>query len=323
MSKMRKHWKLIAGVGLLLALTLVIAGCAGPAGPAGAAGTDAAATCSQCHNDTTLIVSKSLQAAQQGHMTGTSYLRASSSSCAGCHSGEGMTAMVAAGIGPNDVEVGVTNPTPATCRTCHQIHTTYTDADWALVDVPPVEMLMSDEIYDSGDGNLCATCHRARRGMDDYDVGVGTEFTVTSSHMGPHHGSEPDMFLGVGAYGISDSVSIHYTLVENGCPTCHVVDGNHTLEPDVDGCTSCHADLDTFDRNGVQTEVEELFAHLGELLEATGLLHDGHPVNEAVGTVAEGGALWNYLYVYEDGSMGIHNPGYTKNMLKSAIAALE
>ena len=239
--------------------------------------------------------------------------------------------MIAAGQQPGDVETAPVNPSPVDCRTCHQIHVTYTDADWALVDVPAPQLLMVEgETFDRGDGNLCATCHRARRGADYYDVGVGTEFTVTSSHMGPHHGAEPEMLMGVGAVGISDSVSVHYTLVEDGCPTCHIgPSDSHTFEPTLEGCQSCHADLDTFDRNGVQTDIEALYHELGELVEAAGLVHldeeDGmyHPVQDAVGTVAEGEAMWNLLFVQEDGSMGIHNPSYTENMLEYALGLLE
>ena len=328
MNKMRRHWKLLVGFGVLLGLMLVVAGCAGEAGsagPAGADGMDAAATCSQCHNDTTLIVSKSLQSAQQGHMTGTATAYAGSrASCTGCHSSEGMTAMVAAGLMPDDMEEAPANPSNPNCRTCHEIHTTYTDADWAIEATDPVQMLMSDAIFDRGNGNLCATCHRGRRSQEDVDFSVG----VDSTHWGMHHGSEPDMLLGEGAYGVSDSVSVHYTLVENGCPTCHVADGNHTLNPSLAGCQSCHADLDTFDRNGVQTEVTELFEELGALLEAKGLAHFDEEAGEwhpavGMGTEAEIGAAWNFMFVLEDGSMGVHNPGYTKAMLESAIATLE
>ncbi len=332
MNKMRKHWKLIAGVGLLLTLTLVIAGCAGPAGPAGADGSDAAASCSQCHDDTDLVPGKQAAVALSGHMTDGAYLYAGGrAGCTGCHSSEGMTAMIAAGIGPDDVETAPVNPSPPDCRTCHNIHTTNTDADWALSTTAPVELLLVEgEVYDQGDGNLCATCHIARRGPAYYEIGVGTEFTVSSSHMGPHHGAEPEMLLGVGAVGISDSVSIHYTLVDDGCPTCHVgPSDSHTFVATLEGCTDCHADLDTFDRNDVQTELEVLYHELGELLETAGLVHlddeDGmyHPVQDAVGTVAEGQAMWNLLFYQEDGSAGIHNPAYAENMLEYALGLLE
>jgi hypothetical protein len=270
------------------------------------------------------MTSKITASAMQGHQTGTSWTYAGGrATCTGCHSSQGMTEMVALGIMPDDMTSAPVNPVYPDCRTCHEIHTTYTDADWALTTTAPVQLLMSDAMYDQGDGNLCATCHRARRSIEAVDFSAG----ITSSHWGMHHGSEPDMLVGKGAYGVSDSASVHYTLVENGCPTCHVAEGNHTLSASLAGCTDCHADLDTLDRNGVQTEVEELVAELGEILEAKHLMHfDGeawHPVSGGTGTEAEIGAAWNMMYVLEDGSMGIHNPGYTKNMLKAAIAVFD
>jgi hypothetical protein len=86
----------------------------------------------------------------------------------------------------------------------------------------------------------------------------------------------------------------------------------------------CHLDAEDFDINGVQTEVEALIAQVGELLVAKGLLdEEGHPV---VGDypAAEASALWNYIFiVFEDGSLGVHNPGYTKALLEAALVALQ
>jgi hypothetical protein len=63
---------------------------------------------------------------------------------------------------------------------------------------------------------------------------------------------------------------------------------------------------------------------LGELLVAKVLLdEEGHPV---VGTypTAEASALWNYIMLeIEDGSLGVHNPDYTKALLEASVAALQ
>jgi hypothetical protein len=70
---------------------------------------------------------------------------------------------VAAGQNFSQVEIGDANPTHQDCRTCHQIHTTYTGADWALETDAPVVMVTSGATFDGGSGNLCANCHQARR----------------------------------------------------------------------------------------------------------------------------------------------------------------
>jgi hypothetical protein len=114
-------------------------------------------------------------------------------------------------------------------------------------------------------------------------------------------------------------------LVRDTCVTCHIgEDMNHDFEPDVSACQSCHSDAEDFDIEGVQTETKALIAELGELLEAKGLLdEEGEPV---VGTypAAQASALWNYIFIaIEDGSFGVHNPGYTKSLLEASIAALQ
>jgi hypothetical protein len=136
------------------------------------------------------------------------------------------------------------------------------------------------------------------------------------------------VILGVGGALADGSPSIHYALVEDGCPQCHLADDNHLFSPALNrhaitACQACHADAENFDINGVQTEVEELIVELEHLLEAKGLYHDGHPV---VGEYpeAEAGALWNYIMLQvEDGSKGVHNPEYTKALLEASIAALK
>jgi hypothetical protein len=103
----------------------------------------------------------------------------------------------------------------------------------------------------------------------------------------------------------------------------------------------CHSDAEDFDINGLQTEVAALIEELRELLVAKGLLaaeteyeigEDGvieevvvgyHPV---VGEypAAESSALWNYIMIeIEDGSLGVHNPSYTVDLLNASIAALK
>ncbi len=352
-----KHLLIIT---LLLAVGLLVAGCAGadgaqgpagpagpkgdagsagpagpegPAGPAGSAGQQGDAgpageamtadlSCSECHNDTTLITGEKAQWSESKHGTGGAYVRGTSASCAGCHSGGGFSERIAAGLHPNEVEAGDPNPTRQDCRACHQIHTTFTGADFALETTDPVVLFVSGETFDMGLGNLCANCHQPRRAFPE---AVDGQVEVNSTHWGPHHGVETTMLLGVGGALVEGSPSAHAQMVPDGCVTCHMGDGrSHTYEPDVDNCAGCHADLEDFDKNGVQTEVEELAAEVGELLVAKGLLdEEGHPV---VGFYpeAEAGALWNYLYVVnDDASGGVHNSAYTKAMLEAALEALQ
>ena len=281
--------------------------------------------CMACHNDTTVVTGKETAWSESMHGTGEAYVRGTSASCAACHSGGGFSAMVAQGLTPDTVEVGDPNPTRQDCRACHQIHTSYTAADWALETTAPVVLFAFEDVtYDGGKGNLCANCHQPRRTIAEADP--NDNIGVTSTHWGPHHGPQSTMLLGLGGGGdVKGGPSAHAMLVRNTCVTCHIGENNsHTFEPDVSACVACHSDADSFDINGVQTEVEELIAQVGELLKAKGLLdEEGHPV---VGDypAAEASALWNYIYIaIEDGSLGVHNAGYTKALLNAALEALQ
>jgi hypothetical protein len=281
--------------------------------------------CTACHNDTTLITGKKTAWSTSVHGTGTAYLRGTSADCAGCHSGGGFSAMVAAGLNPGTVEAGDPNPTRQDCRACHQIHVSYTSADWALETTAPVKLFaIEGATFDGGKGNLCANCHQPRR---DAPVAVDGIITGISTHWGPHHGPQSAMLLGVGGAGVENGRAAHYMLVRDTCVTCHLGEGaNHTFEPSVTACQACHSDAEDFDIDGVQTEVQAMIDELGDALVAAGVLdensEDGHPtVTEAPENV--GIALYNWLYVaHEDKSKGVHNPNYTKALLQAGLDAL-
>jgi hypothetical protein len=231
--------------------------------------------------------------------------------------------MIAAGLTPPEVESGDPNPTHQDCRTCHQIHTSYTSDDWALTTNDPVTIFAFEgTTYDGGKGNLCANCHQARTQIPAADDAGMIE--ITSTHWGPHHGPQTAVLLGIGGAGdVEGRPASHYSLVEDTCVHCHVGENDdHSFEPNVAACQSCHADLDSFDLNGVQTEVTDMAAELGQKLEAAGLLVDGHP-NPGVYPAEQAQAAWNWIFIsLEDKSMGVHNPTYVKALLEWSLAAM-
>ncbi|MHC4174044.1 MAG: cytochrome c3 family protein [Planctomycetota bacterium] len=300
--------------------------------------------CTDCHNDTTVITGKKTSWSESMHGTGEAYGRGTRSSCAACHSGGAFSAMVAAGLTPDTVEAGDPNPTRQDCRACHQIHTSYTAADWVLETTAPVALYALEGVtFDGGKGNLCANCHQPRRTITRYVDDPNGVTNVSSTHWGPHHGPQSAMLLGLGGAGdVIGHSSAHAVMVRNTCVTCHIgEDDSHTFEAVEDSCTGCHPGTDGFDINGVQTEVEALIIQLRDLLLAKGLLaaeieyeigDEGvieevvvgyHPVKGTYPT-AEASALWNYIMIdIEDGSLGVHNPGYTKALLEASVAALQ
>ncbi|HEY5686456.1 MAG TPA: cytochrome c3 family protein [Acidimicrobiia bacterium] len=311
-------------------------GPAGPQGPAGAAGNAAELdvsqlSCTECHNDTTIIWSKEAQFREASvHGTGQAFIRGESTNCAGCHGHEGAKARISAGLPPHDESVaGITNVSPYDCRTCHQIHTSYTGNDWALTgDAQPVQLEYSPGTYDGGDGNLCSNCHQSRNEFPVLTLADGAEYEVTSNRFGPHYGIEAQMMLGEGAFFVDDDSSPHYENVTDTCVGCHMgEERNHTYEAEVERCQACHSDAENFDIDGTQTEVMELLEELKALLIDAGIVDlelDPEGARTVTGFFPEEvvAARWNYMMVYVDHSFGVHNPSYIKGMLEASIAAL-
>jgi hypothetical protein len=326
--------KRLSMLGMLLVLVAAMAmvGCEGDTGPEGAQGPVGPTPdggdlgCADCHNSTNIITGKMTEWDESGHGMNESYVRGTSSSCAFCHSGGGFVMATANGQNPGEVTEGDPDPTRQDCRTCHNIHTTYTGADFSLRTMDPVDLYeVPGMTYDGGMGNLCANCHQPRRLISE---AVNDTISGISSHWGPHHGPQSAMLLGVAGAGVPDGVPhAHYRGVENTCVGCHMYGENHTFEPNVKACQKCHdPDQSDFDVDGVQTAVSNMVDQLGERLLAYGLINenspDGHPTVSKAQT-EQAMALWNWLYVaHEDKSMGVHNPDYAIALLSYSLSIL-
>jgi hypothetical protein len=262
------------------------------------------------------------------HGSGPAFSHAgANAACTGCHSGSGFSAAIAAGVDNAAAQdSALVNPSRIDCRACHQIHTSYTGDDWALESTDPVALIAVDGAsFDGGQGNLCAHCHQPRTAFPAATDGM---VKVTSTHWGGHHGPVDAMLLGVnGAGGVEGKPSAHYSMVEDTCVTCHMggpgADANHSFTPNVATCTTCHADATDFDINGVQTEVEGKLEEVKAALQAKGLLDDTGTIVVGDYPEAQAAALWNYLFVEEDKSMGVHNSTYANAMLDAALEALK
>jgi len=99
----------------------------------------------------------------------------------------------------------------------------------------------------------------------------------------------------------------------------------HTFEPEVGSCTQCHpswtdfSGVDTFQAS-VLDKMDELAALFGfadwEAMHADDTGWD----NTAAGVeVWQREAAYAVYFVYSDGSMGVHNPHYTMDLLQNAI----
>jgi hypothetical protein len=263
------------------------------------------------------------------HGTGEAFERGETTACAGCHGTEGAKPRINAGLPPHDPSVeGITNVSPYDCRTCHNIHSTYTSEDWGLTGSEKAVVLeKTGGTFDGGAGNLCANCHQIR---NDPPKVEGGNVTITSSHFGTHVSAQASMLLGEGGLaGVSGGSSAHYSAVKDTCVACHMGEEfNHTYVPDVARCQSCHADAKDFDMNGTQTDVKAMLDELTAIFVQKGLLDaNGAWIasSSAPLTVTEevADAMWNYNFVVEDNSMGVHNSAFAKALLQQALDVMK
>lgn len=314
-------------------LGLILSSCEGEQGPPGADGTDGVdgnAVCLTCHS----LANKNLVTGMynlSGHAAGANVAYAGGrKDCAACHSDQGFVETQYTGADTTAFDIA--NPQPIQCQTCHAFHATLDfendGMDYAMRTNAPV-----DWIYDSkstidfgNNSNLCANCHQSRRAAPTPGTG---NFTITSTHWGPHHGAQANIVAGKGFFEVPGSTpypSSNHAHFAVGCTGCHMhkedgntTEGGHTWWPLVDACVGCHSNATDFDILGVQTDIHDLLEDLKMALETAGVVDvDGHvipgtyPINQA-------GAYFNFIGIEEDRSLGIHHPTYVKALLENSI----
>lgn len=264
-------------------------------------------------------------------------------SCARCHAAKGFANYTS---GKTAVAVPYEVITCAACHDPHSATNTHQLRGMAAVTL----MDKKTTITEGGTGLMCMNCHMSRRDATNY-----VEITAGSSRFGPHHGPQADMFVGANAvtYGKVIPSSAHYKVVEDSCSTCHMQAlgstnaaylhaGGHTFNMTyengtnsvhaVGACVECHGEIESFDFarqdyngdgvvEGVQTEVRRLMDKLALLLPPVGVPKDNISIDNKW-TRQQLRAGYNYLFVWEDGSYGVHNLSYAVGLLKASIADL-
>ncbi len=325
--------------------------------------------CADCHGSETKYPVRGArsQYLNSGHRTLGNASYANSDDCQGCHTNEGFIERVKKGS--VDTKKFVRYPSEIGCFTCHAPHET---GNFSLRKTNAVK-LANGATFDRGNGNLCASCHQARRTPKDE---VKPRAIPTSS-WGAHHGPQADMLTGTNAYefpGKKYSKSAHAVLPQAECVTCHMTlpNGRYSLSPAIGGhsfslegevheqpvvntagclTSGCHTEMKQvkgapffdrrapadYDGNGktetIQQEIQGLYERLINA-KGTGLLQKmNNPIYDAKGNFIENnktqypveavGALYNYKFVKEDGSKGIHNTTYAVQLLMDSIKSLD
>jgi len=209
-------------------------------------------------------------------------------------------------------------------------------------------------LADHGNGQLCAQCHHARRDTDN----VLGQIQDGYAHFGPHGSPQMDMYIGAGCYEIdgydyegtfdvaeAGPPTAHFSRYsEDACVACHMLrevqlhgelQGHafHNFKPsnqasdEGPNCAGCHGappdpeDEEFFDFSDGQTEVmalmDDLAGRFGYADHAAFM--DAVDDDNAGWTVWQREAAYALVFVYNDGSRGVHNPVYAKSLLNNAI----
>ncbi len=303
--------------------------------------------CAQCHDEPSEHI-KMAEWKNSAHAVTTTD-PAGNATCVGCHTENGFIGRET-GATTVDTTYGAIN-----CQTCHEPHGQTTPAnDTHLIrNMGPVTLADGTIVTDAGEGALCMNCHQSREKASTY-----ASTTPGSAHFGPHEGPQADMLEGVNGYTYGQTIptSAHQYAVANTCVGCHAQTvastdpaflqaGGHTFmmsatpagsstpEQLVGVCQTCHGpDITTFNFplfdydgtgniQGVQTEVQYLLDQLSALLPPLGQPKTALNI-DATWTQPQLEAAYNWLFVTNDGSKGIHNMAYTVGLLKASIANL-
>lgn len=301
----------------------------------------AAADCGQCHDSKPNHV----RSAEWNNSRHAIAVEETEAGCTRCHTAKGF-ANYASGAPATATPYEV-----ITCSACHDPHSA-TNASQLRTTAAVTLMDKKTTITEGGTGLMCMNCHMTRRDATNY-----VEITPGSSRFGPHHGPQADMLAGANAvnYGKQIPSSAHREVVGDSCVTCHMQSvastnaaylhaGGHTFNVSwegngtngpvdlVDACVQCHGDIRSFDFqrqdydgdgvvDGVQTEVKHLLDNLALLLPPVGVPKTSLSINSSWTKPQLKGA-YNYLFVQEDGSYGVHNLSYAVGLLKASIADL-
>lgn len=276
-------------------------------------------------------------------------------SCGNCHTTAGFIDANDPGMNEDGIEVPITATFKEgiTCAACHDPHGPASGVHQIRA-ISSSTLSNGDVITDGGKGLICMSCHKSRRDGESYVLGNANK------HFGPHHGPQTDMLAGKNAieYGQELPSSKHLTAVDDACVQCHMQKtpgdipafaknkvGGHSfglffddgINPVVhltETCTSCHGDIEDFDFGGedynrdgliegVQTEIHHLLDDLGMLLPPIGSPSvDMYNLYAQFNTQSLKSGAYNYLFVEEDGSHGVHNPKYAAALLRSSIEDL-
>jgi predicted CXXCH cytochrome family protein len=206
--------------------------------------------------------------------------------------------------------------------------------------------------YEQVQGITCAACHDPHSAENPHQVrreqvyGVCYDcHTLRLSSHGLHHSHQSDMLEGKSGYNYPGELYVNgsHTSAADKCVTCHMAAspadslvtkvGGHTFAvfsdngtPDDStddilndaGCQSCHGSVSLVFVRSAQAKIKSALDSLGALLPKDGSGSVRNHMDPLL-TITEQGGAYNYYFVLNDGSMGMHNPSYAEKLLWDSI----
>ena len=236
--------------------------------------------------------------------------------------------------------------TPITCAACHDPHTAQ------LRDAAVDSLRNGFKFTPSGKSQVCSYCHSSR-----YSVTVRVTdkapYYGFADRYGPHGNPQYDMLVGGNGYEYDGGIGglTTHAKLEDGCVTCHMqgrvrsgntlpnhsfsmTDTTYGFKP-ITVCKECHGEVEDFNQimaaydydgngkiEGTQVEVQGLLNRLKAILPQDA---SGNPVTRMSDSLKVKNhpeyvqGIWDYYFVLNDGSMGVHNATYAVALLQKAL----
>jgi hypothetical protein len=314
-----------------------------------------AGNCGQCHDSPTHHPIN-YEWAQSQHGSGNNVNR-STSPCLQCHSTKGFVGWHDPDYNPtNNLPIGTFNE-GITCAACHDPHSTGMGTN-QIRSFTSVVLSNGVVNTLGGDGLLCMQCHHDRNSAESNvnsnastraphhgtqgDMLIGANaieygmvmpksrhlLVVNGSCVGCHMQTTPTSPTNATYHVGEHTFKLRYstTSLSNALDNAGNAGSNDVFVTTT--CQGCHGAITNFnfggedwDRNGVvegvQSEIQGLLNQIAVLLPPYGSTTTPSP--QSSWTLSQRRAAWNYLFVMEDRSLGVHNPKYAAAILQASL----
>lgn len=280
-------------------------------------------------------------------------------SCYPCHSGAAIVKFAKNKTTPG-YSATTDNVPSISCASCHDPHqSTNTTSSVRLLSLDSLVNGYKPQ-NPTGTGSMCMNCHHARENSQVRVTSQAKKFADRFyPHYSPQ--SDMFLGANGYEYGLNfTGEGTHKNIMANACVDCHMKanpdtsvnrfgEANHFMKmTDQQGkdrvyvCKTCHPTVTTsfddvkassdYDKNGkiegVQTEIQGLLDKLKAILpkdttgEVVTMARDSMIVKNFPGYPKILGPMWDYYFVKNDWSMGVHNAKYAVSLLQASLQQL-